>query len=57
MWKLIIEQPKYNRVEFEYETVTECASVVGQLSPHAKDGTLFTIKLVEEENEDGETGI
>jgi hypothetical protein len=51
MWKLIIEQPKYNKVEFEYDTVTECASVVGQLSPHAKDGTLFTIKLKEEEEE------
>ena len=62
MHKLIIEQQKFNEVEFEFKSIVEAAIMVEQLRPYAPANTKFTIKQEEEitkegGNEDGEPGI
>ncbi len=51
MWKIIIEQPNYNKVEFEYPTVSTASLMISELSAHAKEGTIFTIKQEQENKE------
>jgi hypothetical protein len=59
MCKLIIEQARYNTVEFEFGSIVDAAIMVEQLRPYASGNTKFTIKHKEgtEEGKCEEDGI
>ncbi len=53
MCKLIIEQARYNAVEFEFGSIVDAAIMVESLKPYASANTKFTIQHKEETVEEG----